>query len=136
MTISTPPIDDRLSRRGRRGSVLVIVLLVAALLALGVGSYLALNLSTARLARHSYQQNAAFQLAEAGSEEALWSFNQAHAGAASAWSDWTIQGTTALRKFSGFDLGGDTTGSVKVYVDNTQPAGRDRPSAVALATVT
>ncbi len=115
--------------------MLVIALLVAALLALGIGSYLSLNLTTARLARQSYQQNASFHLAEAGAEEALWSFNRANTRATDAWDGWSTRGTAAWREFTGFDFGGNTTGRIKVYVDNTAPAGRARPTAVALATV-
>lgn len=121
--------------RSERGTVLIVTLLVLALLALGVGSYLTLNLNTSRLARRSYQQNAAFHLAEAGAEEALWSFNQAHASNPAAWSGWTTQGAAAWRRFEGFDFGGGTTGTIKVYVNNTSPAAGTRPRAVALALV-
>lgn len=134
-----PPVPPRTfvhpRARSERGTVLIVTLLVLALLALGVGSYLSLNLNTARLARRGYQQNAAFHLAEAGAEEAVWSFNQAHAQNAAAWSGWTAQGAAAWCRFEGFDLGGGTTGTVKVYVDNTSPAAGARPKAVALAQV-
>lgn len=118
-----------------RGAVLVVALLIMALIALALGSYLALNLSTARLARQSYQQGAAFNLAEAGAEEALWSFNRANAHAADAWTGWSGAVPAALRKFTGFDFGGNTTGTVSVYVNNTAPAAGDRPLVVAMATV-
>ncbi|HRG55914.1 MAG TPA: hypothetical protein PLG56_07745, partial [Lacunisphaera sp.] len=65
--------------RGTRGAVLVVALLISALIALALGSYLTLNLSTSRLARQGYQQSASFHLAEAGAEEAVWSFNQTNA---------------------------------------------------------
>lgn len=120
---------------GQRGTVLVVALLVLAMLALGTGSYLSLNLSTARLARHTYRQNASFHLAEAGAEEAVWSLNRGTAQAEDAWTGWTRQGPAAWRKFDGFDFGGDTRGSVKVYVSNASPAGNDKPTAVAQAVV-
>ncbi|MBI2497611.1 MAG: hypothetical protein HYV75_06760 [Opitutae bacterium] len=119
----------------RRGSVLIVALLLMALVALGVGSYLSLNLSASRLSRQSYQQNAAFHIAEAGAEEALWSFNQANAHNREAWEGWTVQAPAAWRKFTGFELGGNTMGSVKVYVDNINPTGNARPQVVALAAV-
>jgi Tfp pilus assembly protein PilX len=65
--------------RTARGAVLIVALLITALIAVALGSYLTLNLSTARLARQSYQQGTSFHLAEAGAEEAVWSFNQANA---------------------------------------------------------
>jgi hypothetical protein len=118
-----------------RGAVLIVALLITALIALALGSYLTLNLSTSRLARQSYQQSSAFHLAEAGAEEAVWSFNQANAHNASAWSGWTVQGSAAWRKFPGFDFGGNTTGAVKVYVNNISPGASEKPSMVAMATI-
>jgi hypothetical protein len=119
----------------QRGTVLIVTLLVLAMLALGVGGYLSLNLNTSRLARLGYQQNAAFHLAEAGAEEALWSFNRAHARQPDAWAGWTVQGAAAWRRLEGFDFGGGTQGSVKIYVSNTSPAAGSKPQAVALAQV-
>jgi Tfp pilus assembly protein PilX len=118
-----------------RGSVLVVALLITAMIALTLGSYLSLNLSSSRLARSSYQQNAAFHLAEAGAEEAVWSLNRTQAQAPDAWNGWSTQGAAAWRKFAGFDLGAGATGSVKVYVNNSSPSATDKPLAVALATV-
>ena len=130
-------VNSRTHRRNRseRGTVLIVTLLVLAMLALGVGSYLSLNLNTSRLARRSYQQNAAFHLAEAGAEEAVWSFNRAHAKQPDAWAGWTVQGAAAWRRFEGFDFGGGTRGRVKIYVNNTSPAAGSKPQAVALAEV-
>jgi len=118
-----------------RGAVLIVALLITALIALALGSYLTLNLSTARLARQSYQQSGSFHLAEAGAEEAVWSFNQANTRNPDAWTGWTTQGAAAWRKFPGFDFGGNTTGTIKVYVSTTNPAGADKPTVVAMATV-
>jgi len=117
-----------------RGAVLIVTMLIMAVLALALTSYVSLNLNSARLAQRGFQQAAAFNLAEAGAEEALWSFNQANAGSAAAWSDWTLASGAAKRNLTGFDLG-SATGSVKVYVDNTSPSGSARPSVVALSTV-
>ncbi|HEX7631269.1 MAG TPA: hypothetical protein VF388_03980 [Lacunisphaera sp.] len=130
----SPAIRQSLPRQ-HRGAVLIVALLITALIALALGSYLTLNLTTSRLARQSYQQSSSFHLAEAGAEEAVWSFNQANAHNTAAWSGWTTQGATAWRKFSGFDFGGNTTGTIKVYVNNTSPAASEKPTVVALASV-
>lgn len=119
----------------QRGTVLIVTLLVMALIALGLGSYLSLNLSASRLSRQSYQQNAAFHLAEAGAEEALWSFNQANAHNPAAWTGWTVESPAGWRKFTGFEFGGNTAGSIKVYVNNLNPTGNARPQVVALSSV-
>ncbi|HEY0946580.1 MAG TPA: hypothetical protein VGD81_14980 [Opitutaceae bacterium] len=108
---------------------------MAALIALALGSYVNLNLSSARLAKRTFHRAAAFGLAEAGAEEALWSFNQANALAPNAWADWTRNGPTAWRKFNRFDFGNNSTGNVRVYVDNTTPGAGVRPTIVALASV-
>lgn len=118
-----------------RGAVLIVALLITALIALALGSYLTLNLSTARFARQSYQQSTSFHLAEAGAEEAVWSFNQANQHNAHAWTGWTAHNAAAWRKFTGFDFGGNTAGTIKVYVNNTSPAASDRPMVIAMAVV-
>lgn len=124
-----------IGKTSERGAVLIVALLVAALIALALGSYVNLNLSSARLAKRTFHRAAAFGLAEAGAEEALWSFNQANVLAPSAWADWTRSGPAAWRKFNGFDFGNNSTGHVKVYVDNTTPGTGVRPMIVALASV-
>src|SRR4051812_47417821 len=104
----------RWSFQSKRGAVLIVTLIIMAIVALALGSYLSLNLSTSRLSRKSYQQATAFHLAEAGAEEAVWSFNRAAIQSADAWDGWTSASPAAWHKFSGFDLGGNTNGTVKV----------------------
>lgn len=135
--MSRPPARLRPAspRRPReRGAVLIVAMLIMAVLALALTSYVSLNLNSARMAQRGFQQAAAFNLAEAGAEEALWSFNQANGGSGTAWNDWTLVSGAARRSFGGFDLG-SASGRVQVYVDNYAPAGNARPSVVALATV-
>ncbi len=122
-------------RSGERGAVLITALLFMAVIALALTSYLNLNISSARLARQAHHQAGAFNLAEAGAEEALSSLNRSTAGQADAWDGWTIADPTARRAFENFDLGGNTIGRVQVYLDNHTPSGSARPTIVALATV-
>ncbi len=125
-----------LSRKRPRGTILIVALLVLAFIAFVLGSYINLNLTTARLADRSYCSNVAFNLAETGAEEALWSFNQAAGGSSTAWSEWHQSGTAAWKKFTGFDISPGTTGAVKVYVDNTSAASGGQPKVVALGMAT
>jgi hypothetical protein len=118
--------------RRAAGTVLIVAMLVLAFIALILGSYLNLNLTTARLASRSYCADAAFNLAEAGAEEALWSFNQTAAGSTTAWAEWEQRGGAAWHDFTGFNLSANATGSVKVYVDNTSIGGGLQPRIVAL----
>ncbi|HEY0968173.1 MAG TPA: hypothetical protein VGD88_12350 [Opitutaceae bacterium] len=140
----SPSATDGTAARGRRtglrpagtkGSVLIVALMISALIAVALGSYINLNLGSARLARRSFHQQAAFNLAEAGAEEALWSFNQAALASPAAWTDWTDDGSSAWRKFDGFSFGAAATGSVKVYIDNKAPAAGVRPRIIAQALV-
>ena len=121
--------------RGRRGSVLIVALLVAALIALVLGSYLSLNLGTARLAQRTFDRGAAFHLAEAGLEEGLWTYNRLLAGHADAWSEWRTTGDAAWRRLEGFRLSAATAGDIKIYASPLRPAETDRPVLVALASV-
>ena len=121
-------------RHPRRGSVLVVALLLMVGLALGLTTALQLNLGSARLAARTHQQAAAFHLAEAGAEEALWSFNRAAARTPGAWDGWTREEPAARRRFTGFDLGGNTRGEVQVHVNSTALTA-SRPTILALASV-
>lgn len=126
---------DRALGHRERGAVLIVALLLSALIALGLGSYLRLNLSSSRLANRSFKGYAALNLAEAGVEEAVWSFNQAQKGQSSAWAGWTRNGSAAWQKFSNFNLGQNTSSWVKVYVDNTTPPATARPKIIAQSTI-
>lgn len=121
--------------RDNRAAVLIVALLVSALVALGLASYLNLNLSSSRLSKRTFNGNAALNLAEAGTEEAVWSFNRASADPTEAWSAWTKNGGPAWQKFTGFEFGGRSTGWVKVYVDNHLPGPSSRPKIIAQAAV-
>ena len=121
--------------KDKRAAVLIVALLISALIALGLASYLNLNLSSSRLSKRTFNTYAALNLAEAGTEEAVWSFNRASAGANDAWNSWTSTGAPAWQKFSGFDFGGRTSGWVKVYVDNHNPGPTARPKIIAQSSI-
>jgi Tfp pilus assembly protein PilX len=129
------PRRGGLSQAGARGTILIVALLLMAVIALGITSYLNLSLGSARLASRSFQQAAAFNLAEAGAEEALWSFNRANARENDAWNGWTTGSGAARRTFDSFNFGANSTGNVKVSVDNFSLTGSTQPTVVALATV-
>jgi hypothetical protein len=118
-----------------QGSVLIVALLLSAIIALMLGSYLNLNLSSTRLAKRSFHSTAALNLVEAGAEEAVWSFNRAASGHNDGWADWRTDGTSAWKKLSGFDFGSNTSGWTKVYVTSKNPPSGTSPKVVALASV-
>ena len=111
-------------------------MLVTAMLALVIGSYLNLTLTSSRQTRRTFDRNTAFHLAEAGVEEAVWSYNQKLAGSNTAWSGWDTDGIAAWRRFTDFSLTNGSTGLVKVYASNTAPSGSAHPTVLAESTVT
>lgn len=131
---SFPPARDR-----QRGSLLIVAMLLAAVIAVSLGSYISLSRNSLKLANRSFYNTGAMNIAETGIEEALWSFNQATAGVplATAWADWDrSDGVTAKRTFTDFTLSGNNTAIVKVYVNNFDPASSIQPVAVAQSTIT
>jgi len=76
-------------------------------------------------------------LAEIGIEQAMACFYTQSTGTASAtaWSGWTLSGSTATRTFSGFTPAPNTTAAVRVYVNYYTYTG-GTPVIVAKATVT
>jgi Tfp pilus assembly protein PilX len=126
-------------RDRRRGSLLISAMLLAVVIAISLGSYLALSRNSLRLANRSFYNGAALNLAETGLEEALWSFNQVTGGASptAAWQGWdTTDGVTAKRPFTDFTLSGNNVARVKVYVSHYNPSPTDRPVVVAQSVIT
>ncbi len=107
-----------------------------ALLAVALGSFVALNTHSLKMSLRSYAVGEAVNMAESGLEEAVWSFNQAQAGDPAAWDGWTINGAVATRTFNDFSLGANATGVVNVYVDSFNPPAGFQPTIVAQAVVT
>ncbi|MCW5547920.1 MAG: hypothetical protein KIT44_03065 [Opitutaceae bacterium] len=122
-------------RRRQRGSVLIVALLLMAVIALMLASYLGLNLNSTRQAQRAFHGSAALNLAETGAEEAVWSFNRATAGHADAWQGWADDGKAAWRRFDDFDFTRQTRGSVQVYTTSRQPAPGVNPRIMVLASV-
>ncbi len=86
-------------------------MIFAALLALALSSFVDLNTNSLRMAHRSFYAAEAVNMAEAGLEEAIWSFNQAQTGNAAAWHGWnTSDGVKATRTFTDFTLGSNATG--------------------------
>jgi len=126
-------------RQHGRGSILIVAMLISAVIALALGSYIALSRSSLALANRSFYLTGAMNIAETGIEEALWSFNQATAGVAlaTAWQGWDISdGVTAKRTFTDFTLSGNHQAAVQVYVDHYNPDASTQPIVVAQSTIT
>lgn len=122
--------------RARRGAILIVALLVAALIALVLGSYLNVNISSGRLAKRSFYGYAALNLAEAGAEEAVWAFNHVPTQGPAAWLGWTNNGTAAWQTLPNFSFAPGITGWAKVYVDSYSPSSSSfQPKVVVQSSV-
>ncbi len=116
-----PPVP-RATPRPRRGSVLIVAMLLAAIIGVALVSYIQLTTNSLKMAQRNFLGTGAMNLAEVGLEEALYSFNQLdNTTVATAWSGWTLDNSvtpkTAKRTFTGFTPGQNATGLVKVYVE-------------------
>lgn len=127
-----------LRARPERGAVLIVALLIAAVIAISLTSYITLSRNSLKLASRTFYNSAAINLAETGVEEALWAFNQVTSGVAlgTAWSGWTISGAAAKRTFTDFTLGDNVTVAVRVLVDQYNPGAGVQPRVYSEATVT
>ena len=137
------------NRHSRRGSVLIVALIFAIIIAISLVSYLALANNSLKQAGRSFYASSGINLAEIGLEQALACFNQLNATTpAAAWAGWTIDNTpydattspltpSATRTFSGFKPGPGATGTVKVIAQHyTGSTPTTTPRIVAQATIT
>jgi len=127
----------RLHPRAQRGSVLLTAMLVAVAIGVGLVGYLTLSRTSLKLAHRTFFANDAANLAEAGVEEALYCFNQMGTGVApaTAWSGWTLSGTTARRTLPPFNRDQNGVGIVRVYVEGYDGTSAT-PSVLAQAALT
>src|ERR1043165_1669122 len=105
------------SFRSQRGSVLLVALIFAGVVAIALTSYLRMTTLAMEVSQRSFLANDAMNVTEAGFERALWAFNQANANNANAWADWS-DGLTASDKRRSFTFDNSTfsqnaTGTVR-----------------------
>lgn len=124
------------SFRSQRGSVLVVALIFAAILAIGLTSYVRLSTGALKFANRSFYSNGAMNLVDLGLEQTLWSLNN------SDWSRFTnVSGGVYRGAFpsatSSYTLSGGVRGQVKVWIDTNNVVGTiPTPHVVAQATIT
>src|SRR5215207_3479604 len=79
--------------RRERGSVLIVSLILSAIIAISLTSYLHISVGSLRLANRAYYLNAAQNLVDTGLERALWSLNNEYQYPSGA--NWTQGGFTS-----------------------------------------
>lgn len=120
----------------QRGSVLIVALILAAVVAISLTSYMKLASTTSKVSYRSHYAGVAMNAAESGLEQAMWSINKKKAGSTTAWDGWDISsGITARRTFSLGSVSGNASVSVKVLVSDRNLT-TSTPYAIARAIVT
>jgi hypothetical protein len=128
----------------RRGSLLIVAMLLAAIIGISLVSYIKLAMNSATLADRSFYQNSAINLAEMGVEEALYCYNRLDENSSNpsgAWTGtsitWTIHGTdnSVTATLPSITIGNGVTGSVKVYCSHYNPSGTN-PVVIARSLIT
>src|SRR5581483_6761137 len=121
--------------KSKRGSLLIVAMLLSALVVIFLGSYLRLGVTALTLSNRSFYSNAAMNLVDTGLEQALWSINN---------SNWAGAGFAGRAGHSGqyqgtfpsnttyYNLSGQVQGQVKVWADTSGAI----PQVVAEAIVT
>jgi len=111
-------------RRPQRGSLILVVMCLLAVLGIALASYLAVSNSAMKLSNRSFQTGLSEQLAEMGLSEALRAFNNNN------WVTWTANSVTATWSDNGTSgkkctiifpagkFGPGVTATVKIRVDN------------------
>lgn len=131
--------------QSKRGSVMIVALIFAAIIAISLTSYLKLSVGAGKLANRSFYMNAAQNIADTGLERALWTLNHEHLYPSP--TNWSTGGFTARSGFSNefqgvfpssgtfYTLSGGAKAQVKVWVGDFSSATQTW-RAVAEATVT
>jgi hypothetical protein len=113
------------SYKSNRGSVLIVALIFAVIIAISLTSYLKLSLNAGKLANRTFHLNAAQNLVDTGFERTLWCLNNAKLYGSPA--NWTTGGFAARTGFSNeyqatlptastyYSLSGGAQGQVKVW---------------------
>lgn len=104
----------------RRGSVLLIALILAAVIAISLVSFLNLGNNAASLSNRIHYAGVAMNASETGLEYAMASVNKKIAGSEEAWSGWTTtQGSAkATRTYDLGTIDGGAAVKAKVYVSD------------------
>lgn len=138
----TPPFVPRRVHRTRRGSVLIVAMLIAGIIGISLASYLKLAITSLNSANRSFYANSSVDYAEIGIEQAMACFYSITTGtvAATAWNGWTLNSGTneATRTFPStstyYTPGPGARAQVRVYVNNYTYSGA--PYIVAKSIIT
>jgi hypothetical protein len=110
---------DLRSRSARRGSLLIVAMIICAVIGISLTSYLTLGRTGMNISNRALYNNGAMNLAENGLEYSLFAINKKSADSTYSWTDhgWTAVGTNdARREWSGYNFDQNARGTVRAYV--------------------
>lgn len=96
----------------KRGSVLLVAIMFAAIMALAVASFLQLTSFESRMANTVFYSNSSLNLAEAGVEKALFALNN------DDWTGWVRNGNEAVMEEEEIALAGNLHGIIQARVSS------------------
>lgn len=107
--------------RRQRGSLLIVAMIMSAIIAVSIASYINVGRSSLTMANRSLYNNGSMNLAENGLEEAMYSINRLVSNPSYSFTadGWTAVGTSDMRrKWTGTAFDQNATGEVRVYIYN------------------
>jgi len=105
------PMKD-VPHRSETGAALIVAVIFAAAIGIMAGSFLTITHNEYRLSSEAFLSYGAFNLAEAGTDEAIWAIID------DTWNGWTTSGTYASKGVNGFSLGDGHAGEISIIVEN------------------
>jgi hypothetical protein len=123
-------------KNSRRGSLLIVAMILCAVIGISITSYLSLGRTGMEISNRAFYNNGAMNLAENGLEQAVFAINKTVDNASWSWESngWTVMGNNARQAWVGYEFGQGTTGMVRSYVyDHTAGAA---PRIITRSTVT
>ncbi len=124
-----------------RGSVLLTALIFSVIIGISITSYLQMSANSLKLAHRTFFADAAGNLAEAGTEEAVWSFNKLgyatdSASISTAWSGWTLGNTVADTDITSLGSGYSTSSPPSVTFSAPGGSGVTATGTAIVTTIT
>ncbi|HEX9782222.1 MAG TPA: collagen-binding domain-containing protein [Opitutaceae bacterium] len=110
-------------KNDKKGSILLVAILLGTGIALALGSFITLSVSSLKLSNRSLHSNSVLNLAEAAVEEGIYALNK------SDWTGWSTHGSGSQNKtmsLGPFDLGHGAAGeaTIVVYGATSSPSPR------------
>lgn len=128
-------MKKRFPSSAERGSLLIVAMLLTAIIGISIVSFLKLSNNAMRMANRALYVGAAMNISENGLEQAVYTLNKAIEDPSYSWTGngWTISGSDAYRKWTGYTFDQNVTGQVQSYVYNYTGAS---PKVVSRSVIT